>query len=136
VTEDAAGLRDTARLLLAYEAGGGSDPSQMASALDGVFRKLHHQLARVVGDLGVRLIARRAVAVTRVEFPFLAADPDPEADEYLKGLRESLRGHEPMIVTEALTALLINLLAVLRGLLGDDLTHVFLRDAWPEVKIP
>jgi hypothetical protein len=109
---------------------------QRADALDRICRKLHLQLARIIGELGVRLILVRAIKITRAEFPFLAVDPALEDGECLRGLRESLQGQDPAMVSEALTSLLANLLEVLLSLLGKNLIYALLRDSWPEVKAP
>jgi hypothetical protein len=135
VGEDQAGLMDLARLLLAHEAGGDPDPLRTADALERVWRKLNHQIAPVVGELGVRLMMVRAVKITQAQFSFLVADPVSGDDEPLKGLRKSLKDQAPAMATEALASLLANFLEVLTGLLGRRLTHGFLRAAWLDLDL-
>lgn len=125
-----------AQVLLAHEGGDGSDPSTMVVAVDRVCRRLHPELAEVIGDLGIRLIVARAVKVTQAGFPFLAGDPTPDGSEYLGGLRKSLDGQAPAVVAAAANSLLVNLLVLLVSQLGKNLTLVFLREAWPEVQFP
>ncbi len=126
---------DLARRLLANEAGGGAATALGADAVERVCGTLRHHFEPLIGPLGVRVIARRAITITQPKFPFLAADPVTGGDPYLRGLRESMEGQDSAVAEEAAVSLLANCFGVLLDLLGESITSRYLHEVWPEMDV-
>jgi hypothetical protein len=133
LTQGEARSRILAERILAYESGDSAEPAEVAA--ERVCSKLRDSLGVVIGEAGVSAVLVRAAKITRAEFPFVRVSMTPGQGECLAGLRESLDGHEPAQVAEALTALIANSLEVLYSLLGRDLTHRLIGHAWPDMDI-
>jgi hypothetical protein len=132
--EGKAGTRSLAERFLACERGDGAGAVDIAVA-ERVCSKLRDSLGPVIGEGGVRAVTVRAAKLTQAEFPFLRVTANPLQGECLSGLRESLDGQGPTQVADALTALIANFLEVLYSLLGRELTHRLIAQAWADLDI-
>lgn len=122
------------RRLLRHEAGGAGDAASLAAAVEGACRKLSGELERLVGGGGVAALLRRAVNLTRREFPFLAVmPPETDAPPSFEAVHDSLRDRSPEEADAASVALLANLVGLLVDLLGEDLGLRPVVNAWPDV---
>ena len=118
-------IRELARRLLALEA-----PHAANAAADGretaqACEKLRVPLVKLAGSAGYRSLISRAIAVAKTEFP--ALDPvQVRLDGSLDGLDEIAQKD-----VQAGTVVLIQLLSLLVTFIGEPLTRVLVRDAWP-----
>lgn len=126
--------RHLALRLLELETGGRREPAVIADALAAIWQEFCRHLSPLIGSLGFRAIAVRALREAQGEFPVLAGvNLASGADAGLTGLQDAVRGKDPQEVLEALTFLLTAFLSLVLGLLGFDLTRRFLRAAWPAI---
>jgi hypothetical protein len=128
--------QDLARWLLAREMGDRADRADPVGAAESACRKLSECVARLVTVVAFQALLARALHLARAEFPSLAGvRPGPSPDACLEGLSERLEGVEPARATEALAAVLANLLGLLATFIGDDITLRVVRDAWPDARL-
>jgi len=115
-------LRDIARSVLRHEARGSTNPEALAGALGHALKKVQDELSNLVGRRGVAALVGRSVNLARRDFAILeSVVPDAESPEVLIGLAESLRARPPNEAEAACEAVLVQLLGLLVGFLGDDL---------------
>lgn len=98
------------------------------------FEQLAHRLARLVGDLGVRTLFERSLAVASAQHPWLASARASSArptDHAWTLLREVLAAREPAVALDAAVILLATLVALLERLIGEPLVAHLLDDLWP-----
>ncbi len=127
-------MDDLARRLLQHEAGAARDADALATAVEGVCRKLSDELETLVGRGGAAALLGRALRLASREFPSLAAvrlqaDGPPSFD----ALRELLQEQTPGDAKAASTSLLANLLGLLTNLLGEDLGLRPVMSVWPSL---
>jgi hypothetical protein len=123
-------IRSWAQRLLALEAANKSVSDTDQHELLQVFEKLRIALTQFVGADGFTALMRRALALARKEVPSLQnAKVTPEGR--LEGIDESAA--DAKNGSEAATAVIANLLALLVTFLGEPLTLRLMGDAWPDV---
>jgi hypothetical protein len=81
-------------------------------------------------------LLRRAVHLSRAEFPFLAAiDAALNNSSVIDALRESAARADPGQAHEGFLNVLATLVTLLESFIGEDLTFRLLRDVWPELPV-
>lgn len=123
-----------ARRLVAHEAGEGPRSEDLAAAAFAVYRKLEDGLQLLIGVAGFHALARRALTLARVDFPFLnGIRVGSEPETVLEGLNGSVQGLEPEEVRGGLVALVANIIGLLVLFVGEELGLRLVRNQWPEI---
>jgi len=125
-------LREFARRLLAYEAGGANPRAQSPLKTFQVFEKLRAPLIEVSGVGGFRSLLSRSLALASGDVPWLRA-LHIRTDGSLEGLKEveGLSAEEIALGEVALAVRFIGLLVVF---IGPTLTLQLLHDTWPKME--
>jgi hypothetical protein len=129
------GLRDIARRLVEYEAGGRSDAVALAEAAARANQRLRQHLCKLVGPAGFHALVSRALVLAKGEYPVLQG-VTVNADGDLSGMaavpldQNWQNEHLP-----ALSAVLANFLWLLVTFIGDDLALRLVQDLWPDVPL-
>jgi hypothetical protein len=127
-------IRDFAKTLVVYETGGNRNPGTKAPATFQACERLRPHLTTLMGDGGFRALLSRALALAKVEAPWLRA-VQVKADgalEEMEGLQAHLDAGE---LFEGRVALLTQLLGLLVAFIGEDLTMRLVREVWPKVPL-
>jgi hypothetical protein len=121
-----------ARWLLTAEVGdAGRLPVDSAAALR-VFHKLSQRMALLLSAVGSDALLRRAVHLSRAEFPFVGGiQTAPDAESLIPGLGQAATTVEPDQAHEGFVTVLGNLIALLDLLIGEHLAFRALQDVWP-----
>jgi hypothetical protein len=136
MTEVPPALGDFARRLLSHEAGNGRSARDVTDALERACQSLHGRLAPLVSAVGFDALVARAVKLAAREFPFLAAVNVPIGTNCsVDGLRQVAEAREPNEVTDALVAILANLIWLLVIFIGENLGLRKVREVWPDVPL-
>jgi hypothetical protein len=122
---------ELARWLLACEDAPGTPPGQKSTGAFSVCGKLRQHLSVLAGVAGFRSLLSRALALAKVEVPWLDAvrireDGSldwPGADESQQDAEETAEGE---------VALVAQLLGLLVSFIGEALTLHLVREVWPE----
>lgn len=132
---DKSSMRDLAKRLLEYEATSSRADEPVQSA-EQVWDKLRIVLTRFAGADGFTSLMRRAVALARAEYPFLALIM-VRTDGSISGLEDSVADPEGrgVEVEGAVSAVTAHVLVLLEKLIGETLTLRLVRDAWPEIAV-
>ncbi|MBI3910556.1 MAG: hypothetical protein HY320_06425 [Armatimonadetes bacterium] len=123
---------DLAGRLLAYEAGGGQQPQELAEATQRACQKLREHLSALIGSAGFRALLSRALTLAKTEFPTLA-EVQIDAAGDLAGLHEAAQGEESAGMSGDMAAILAQFLWLLATFIGEDLALRLAGEVWPEV---
>lgn len=127
-------FRDLARRLLAIETGGEETPEGLAEGLQRALKKLHARMSRLITANGFEALLRRGLQISRVRYTFLReVEIQPEADDCLKGLMESVADLRPAEARDGLEAILANTFDVITIFIGKNMTLRQLHRVWPEI---
>jgi len=127
-------LHEIARIVLGYEAAGANAPDALAAALSRVLGKLQDDLNNLVGRRGVAALVGRALHLAKRDFANLdSVTFEAESPEVLIGLGRALHGQRATEGEAACEAVVVQLLELLTGLLGDDLGLRPIHRIWPDV---
>jgi hypothetical protein len=127
-------MQSFARRVLACEPPGRKPSEAKTSEAFQVFDKLRPHLATLMGNGGFRALLSRALALANAEVSWLSA-VNVKADGSLEGLEE-LRGQlDPAQFFEGIVVLLAQLLGLLVAFIGENLTVLLVREAWPKVSL-
>jgi hypothetical protein len=126
----AAGV-ERARRMLAAEGDSGSNAGECAAAAWRVYEKVNARLSPLLGSAGVQALFVRSAKLTAVEFAPLAEVATPEGLTKLGACLESL---EPRVATEAAATLFGTFIDLITTFIGERLTVVALRNAWPTIE--
>lgn len=99
-----------------------------------VCEKLRAPLSALVGSTGFGALISRSLALASREFPWLRG-AHVRADGSLGGMAELETQLGPEKVAEGKVALIAQLLGLLKGLIGQNLTMRLMRDVWPELSL-
>jgi len=121
---------ERAKRLLASEGDSGNNADECASAAWRVYEKLNVRLVPLLGSAGVDALFVRSARLEQAEFASLAEVAAPDG---MKRLGACLRTLEPDAATEAAASLFGAFLDLITTFIGERLTAVVLRSAWPEV---
>ena len=122
---------ERAKRLLASEGAPWSRSEECAAAAWRVYEKLNARLSPLLGSAGVQALFARSAKLTQAEFPSLAEVATPEG---LTRLGPSLQALEPTVAAEATATLFGTFLELLTTFIGERLTVLVLRSAWPEIE--
>jgi hypothetical protein len=126
--------RTLARWLLASEPGTAEGSASGLDAAATVFDKVNYRLSQLITPTGSEAVLRRAVRLSRVEFPVLdRVDAVTPAGSVVARLCEAATTVEPDQAHEGLVSVLGNMVAVLELLIGEDLAFRALHDVWPSL---
>jgi hypothetical protein len=122
---------DKAKQLLASEGDPWSSAEECASAAWRVYEKLNARLAPLLGSAGVQALFVRSAKLAQTEFGSLAEIATPEG---LTRLGSCLQALDPAIATEAAATLFGTFLDLITTFIGERLTVLVLRSAWPTIE--
>jgi hypothetical protein len=124
---------DRARRLLASEGDSGSSAADCAAAAWRVYEKLNARLAPLLGSAGVQALFARSAKLAQAEFVSLAEVATPEG---MKKLGTRLQALAPADATEVAATLFGTFLDLMTTFIGERLTVLVLRSAWPTIEDP
>lgn len=113
----------------------GDSSTHVAAGVVHACEQLTYHLARLVGEVGMRTLLARSVALTSARFPWLANTIPNTApvDDPWASLRTALELQDPHAAGEAFVDLLSTFVELLGRLLGEGLAVRLLHEVWPEV---
>ena len=127
-------LRHFAKRLIVFETQGEKASQANAPANFPVSEKLRPQLTTMAGNGGFQALLARALALAKVEVPWLRA-VHVKADGSLEGLSEIQSQLTPAEFLEGKVVLLAQLLGLLVAFIGENLTMRLVREVWPKVPL-
>ena len=127
-------LRHLAKRLIVFEPQGKKSSAPKAQANFPVPERLRPQLTSLTGNGGFQALLTRALALARVEVPWLRA-VQVKADGSLDGLTELQAQLTPAEFLEGKVVLLAQLLGLLVAFIGENLTLRLVRQVWPQVPL-
>jgi hypothetical protein len=122
---------NNAKQLLASEGAPWSSSEEAAAAAWRVYEKLNARLAPLLGSAGVEALFVRSAKVAQSDFASLAEVATPEG---LTKLGSCLQALDPVTAAEAATTLFGTFLDLLTTFIGERLTVLVLRSAWPAIE--
>lgn len=122
---------ERARRLLASEGDSGSSAAQCAAAAWRVYEKLNARLAPLLGSAGVQALFLRSAKLAQADFASLAEVAAPEG---LTKLGACLQALAPADATEVAATLFGTFLDLMTTFIGERLTVLVLRSAWPTIE--
>ncbi len=120
-----------AKRLLASEGAPWSSSEECAAAVWRVYEKLNARLSPILGSAGVQALLVRSAKLAQAEFPSLAEVATPEG---LTRLGPCLQVLDPTIAGEAAASLFETFLELMTTFIGERLTVLVLRSAWPAIE--
>jgi hypothetical protein len=126
-------MKELAERLLAIEGLRHPDIRTHADNAAQVFEKLRVTLIRFAGAEGFTALMRRALNLTKAEFPVFEG-VTVGTDGSIQGLRV-VSASTPGEAAKATTALTSHLLELLVAFIGEPLTLRLVSDAWPDSSI-
>lgn len=127
-------MRNFAKRLIAYEAGGNKSSGIKTPAAFLVCEKLRPQLAMLAGNGGFHALLSRAFALANPEVPWLRT-VHINADGSLEGLEELHTRLDRDELFDGGVVLVAQLLGLLLAFIGENLTLRLLREVWPRVPL-
>jgi hypothetical protein len=127
-------LRNFAERLMAYETRENKSAETKTPAVFPVAEKLRPHLAILMGTFGFRALVSRALALARVEVPWLRT-VEIKADGSLPRLDELEVQVAPKDIFEGRAVLMAQLLGLLVAFIGENLTLRLMREAWPNLPL-
>ena len=122
---------ERATRLLASEGAPWSSSEECAAAAWRVYEKLNARLSPLLGSAGVQALFVRSAKLAQAEFPSLAEIAKPEG---LTRLGPCLQALDLTLAAEAAAALFGTFLELMTTFIGERLTVLVLRSAWPEIE--
>ena len=123
--------RERANRLLASEGAPWSSSEECAAAAWRVYEKINARLAPLLGLAGVQALFARSARLTQAEVPSLAEVATPEG---LTRLGPCLQALAPAVAADAAATLFGTFLELMTTFIGERLTVLVLRSAWPEIE--
>jgi hypothetical protein len=120
-----------AKRLLALEGDAGSSSAGCAAAAWSLYEKLNARLAPLLGAAGVQALFVRSAKLAQADFPSLAEVATPDG---MKKLGAGLQALEPADATEVAATLFGTFLELMTTFIGERLTVLILRSAWPTIE--
>jgi hypothetical protein len=127
-------MRNIAKRLIAYEAGGNKPGATKNPVEFSACEKLRPNLATLMGSGGFRALLSRALALTQAEVPSLHG-VHVKADGTLEWVETDHAQRDPDELFEGRVVLLAQLLGLLVAFIGEDLTLRLVREVWPKAKL-
>ena len=113
----------------------GDSSAQVAAGAVHACERLTYHLARLIGEIGIRTLLARSVALTSARFPWLAntVPGTAPADAPWASLGTAMELQDPHTASEAFVDLLSGFVGLLERLIGEGLVMRLLQEVWPEV---
>jgi hypothetical protein len=127
-------LRDIAKRLMLYEAQAHKSFNAPAPAAVLVSEKLRLHLTKLMGNGGFQSILSRALALAKMEVPWLRA-VQVASDGSLHGLETLHRQPDSDEFFNGGIVLIAQLFGLLLAFIGEALTLRLVREAWPNVPL-
>ena len=122
---------ENVKRLLTSEGAPWSSSAECAAAAWEIYEKLNARLAPLLGLAGVQALFVRSAKLTQTEFPSLAEVATPEG---LTRLGPCLQALAPTVSAEAAETLFATFLELMTTFIGERLTVLVLRSAWPAIE--
>jgi hypothetical protein len=124
---------ERAKRLLASEGDLGNSAGECAAAAWRVYEKLNARLAPLLSSTGVQALFVRSAKLAQADFASLAEVATPDGLEKLGACLQALA---PDAATETAAALFGTFLELMTTFVGERLTVLVLRSAWPTIEDP
>ena len=128
-------LAQTAGRIVAHEAAQSATSAAVAAGAAVACERISRRLAPLIGDAGAHSLFARSLALTRADFPWLAAVTVTVPNASWSLLRTCIAQQPAETANEASVSLLATFLGLLEKFIGRGLTARLLRDAWPGVDL-
>jgi hypothetical protein len=122
---------ERAKRLLANEGNSGRSSAECAAAAWRVYEKLNARVAPLLGPAGVEALFVRSAKLAQAEFVSLA---EVATAEGMKKLGACLQALDPADATEVASTLFGTFLDLMTTFIGERLTVLVLRSAWPMIE--
>jgi hypothetical protein len=122
---------ERAKRVLAHEGDAGRSSEECAAASWRVYERLNARLAPLLGSAGVQALFVRSAKLAQAQFGSLAEIAAPEG---MKKLGAALKALSPASATEVAATLFATFLELMNTFIGERLTVVILRSAWPTIE--
>ena len=122
---------ERAKRLLAHEGDSGSSSAECAAAAWRLYEKLNARLAPLLGSWGVQALFVRSAKLAQAEFGSLAEVATPDG---MKKLGAGLQALTPSEATKVAAGLFGTFLELMTTFIGERLTILILRSAWPTIE--
>jgi hypothetical protein len=122
---------EKAKQLLASEGAPWSSSDEGAAAAWRIYEKLNARLAPLLGSAALQALFVRSAKLAEADFASLAEVATPEG---LTKLGSCLQALDPAIAGEAAATLFGTFLELITTLIGERLTVLVLRSAWPAIE--
>ena len=120
-----------AKRLLAVEGNSGDKAEECAAAAWRVYEKLNARLSPLLGSAGVQALFVRSAKLAQTEFVSLVEVAGPEG---MKKLGACLQELDPTDATVVAATLFGTFLDLMTTFIGERLTVLVLRSAWPTIE--
>jgi hypothetical protein len=117
--------------MLAHEGDVGRSSEECAAAAWRVYEKLNARLAPLLGSAGVQALFVRSAKLAQAQYGSLIEVATPGG---MKRLGAALQSLDPAAATEVATALVGTFLELMNTFIGERLTLLILRSAWPTIE--
>ncbi|HTM21259.1 MAG TPA: hypothetical protein VL172_12150 [Kofleriaceae bacterium] len=117
--------------ILAGETGHDRSAAATAAGLVRACGKVLDQIAPLIGEAGACTLFARSLALTSMQFPFLAEPRREPASRPGDPLRSRIAERDAATASAAAVALLTTLIGMLIRFIGEDLAVRLIRAAWP-----
>jgi hypothetical protein len=124
-------MRSVAKGLIALETPGRKWSAAKTPAGFQVIEKVRPHLANLMGNGGFQALLARALVLARVEVSWLSA-VRMKTDGTFEGLEEAHAQLDPAEFLEGGIVLVAQLLGLLAGFIGPDLTSRLVGEVWPK----
>jgi hypothetical protein len=124
---------ERAKRLLALEGDSGNSSAECAAAAWKLYEKLNARLTPLLGSAGVQALFVRSAKLAQAEFASLAEVATPDG---MKKLGAVLQALEPAEANEVAGTLFSTFLELMTTFIGERLTVLILRSAWPAIEDP
>ena len=122
-------------ITLAQIAGSRPSAPEIVTGFETLLDRLRVRLQPILGINGVRALYRRALYLSKTEFPWFATtELQDQPRAALKRLAESGEGIDSSELYEGVVAVLAHAVWLLVTFIGEDLALPLVRDAWPDVQ--
>lgn len=127
-------LRNFAMRLITLEANDAKPSTGSTAAVFPVPEKLRPQLTTLMGNAGFRVLLSRALALAKMEIPWLRAIQVND-EGVLQGWEELHTQLGPDKFLEGRVILIAQLLGLLVAFIGEKLTVRLVREVWPKLSL-
>lgn len=127
-------MRDFAGRVIAFETSGNESSGTTTPVVFAVCEKLRPQWSHLMGRIGYRTLLARALTKAGAEVPWLGA-VEVNADGSLAWSDILKAQEDPEKMAAGSVRLIVDLLGLLEGFIGETLAMRLMRDVWPKLLI-